>query len=179
MTIFKTKRTLIREITTQDIEGFYNLQSNPVVMEMIPAAVMTMDECVDDIQRLIKEYNTPIQNRIMDIWVVEDIETKDFIGTCGLLYKTPIIDAQPIKTVELGYRYRQQFWGNGFGAEVCKGLIDYVFTQTNFQKIIADVSKTNLGSAAILKNNMNYIGESFNEEDQCQDLHFDLLKPVI
>lgn len=178
MTIFKTKRTQIREITATDIEGFYDLQSNPVVMDMIPSAVMTMEECVADIQRLIKEYNTPIQNRIMDIWVVEDIKSKDFIGTCGLLYKSPTIDADPLRTVEIGYRYRQNFWGNGFGGEVCKGLIDYVFAKTNFEKIIADVAKANLGSSAILKNNMNFVGESFNEEDQCQDLHFDLLKPI-
>ena len=102
MTIFTTQRTTIRQITPQDIDGFYDLQSNPIVMDMIPAAVMTMDESVSDLKRLIKEYKTPADKRIMDIWVVEDIESGAFIGTCGLLYKTPFIDAQLIKTVEIG-----------------------------------------------------------------------------
>lgn len=44
-----------------------------------------------------------------------------------------------------------KYWGNGFGIEICKTLIDYGFTTLGLQRMIAGMYKANTASAAVSK----------------------------
>ena len=157
-TIFQTKRLIIRQMTSSDIDGFFDMQSSHAVMDMVPDKVMTMEGCVIDLAVRINNYTS--DSAEFDVWGVIDKQTNEFIGTCALVYKQK-------GGVEIGYRFREKFWGNGIATEVTQGLINYVFTKRSEKIIVADVSKLNLGSATVLEKFMTRQGESFNKEDNC------------
>ena len=165
--LFQTKRLTIRELIQSDIDGFFDMQSNKEAMDMVPDKVMSMDECIRDLKIRINNYSQ--DKKPFDVWAVIDKKSKDFVGTCAMVYEIP-------KGVEIGYRFRVRYWGNGIGSEVTEGLIKYIFEETNEDIIVADVSKFNIGSTKILEKFMTLVGESFNEKDNCQDLHFELRK---
>lgn len=165
--LFETNRLTIRELTQSDIDGFYDMQSSHTVMDMVPDKVMSMDACIKDLDIRINNYTA--DSNEFDVWAVIDNQTSEFTGTCALVYEQK-------GGVEIGYRFREKFWGKGIATEVTQGLIDYVFTNRTENLIVADVSKFNVGSTKILEKFMILVGESFNKEDNCQDLHFELKK---
>ena len=165
--LFLTKRLTIRELTPNDIDGFYDLQSNKTAMDMVPDKIMTFDACQRDLNIRIRNYNS--DQKEFDVWAVIDSKNNDFVGTCALVYLDD-------SNVEIGYRFREQYWGNGIGTEVAQGLINFVFTNRSEKRIVADVSQNNLGSTRILEKLMTKTGESFNKTDNCIDLHFELKK---
>ena len=150
-----------------DIDGFYDMQSSRKAMDMVPDKVMNLKECERDLAIRIANYTKT--DKPFDVWAVINSQTNEFVGTCAMVYTNQ-------NTVEIGYRFRVQFWGAGIGTEVTKGLIDYIFTHRTETKIIADVSQFNIGSTKILEKFMTKTGESFNEADNCVDLHFEVVK---
>ncbi len=166
-TLFETDRLLIRRLTTEDLDGFFDMQSSHAVMDMVPDKVMNMSQCVIDLNIRINNYELTTSE--FDVWAVIDKETSEFTGTCALVYNQK-------GGVEIGYRFREKHWGKGIASEVTKGLIQYVFTARKETIIVADVSKDNMGSTRVLNKYMTKVGESFNKEDNCQDLHFELRK---
>ena len=165
--LFQTTRLIVRQLNLNDIDGFYDMQSNKKVMEMVPDKVMSLNQCKRDLKIRISNYNQ--LKKPFDVWAVTNSTTNEFIGTTALVY----IDSN---TVEIGYRFREQFWGKGIGTEVVKGLINNVFNNRKENKIVADVSKFNIGSTKILEKFMTKTGESYKNFDKCIDLHFELKK---
>ena len=165
--LFETERLIIREMIPSDIDGFYDMQSSHAVMDMVPDTVMSMDECIHDLKIRINNYTQAVKE--FDVWGVIDKASNEFTGTCALVYEQK-------GGVEIGYRFCEKFWGKGIATEVTDGLINHVFTKRQETLIVADVSKDNLGSTKVLSKFMTKVGESFNKEDNCQDLHFELKK---
>ena len=167
ITLFETSRFTIRQLVDDDIKGFFDLQSNKKAMDMVPDKVMTLLESKTNLATRINNYTTTTKK--YDVWAVIEKTTSKFVGTCALVY---LNDSK----VEIGYRFIEQFWGKGVGTEVTKGLIDFVFNSRSETSIVADVSKFNIPSTKILEKFLVKVGESYNETDQCQDLHFELKK---
>ena len=165
--LFKTELFIVREMIDSDIDGFFDLQSNKKGMDMVPDKTMTFEESKKDLKIRIDNYKSKINT--FDVWAVINKNTTNFIGTCALIYDTTI-------SVEIGYRFREKYWGKGVATEITKGLVDYIFTQTNYQSITADVSKKNIGSTKVLQKFFTQVNEGFNEKDNCYDLNFELKK---
>jgi RimJ/RimL family protein N-acetyltransferase len=61
---------------------------------------------------------------------------------------------------ELGYRLKKSAWGKGIGTEVSRALIDWAWTQSNIQTIVAVYEAENTASLNImLKLGMTPMGE--------------------
>ena len=69
------------------------------------------------------------------------------IGECGYLKTKNSEKAE----LEIAYLIDHKYWGNGFGIEICKALIDYGFTRLGLQRMIAGMYKANTASAAVSK----------------------------
>jgi len=165
--LFKTKRFIIRQLLNSDLEGFADLQCNKKAMDMVPDKTMTLEEAKVDLDIRTTNYTTKVNN--FDVWAVIDIKTSEFIGTCAIIYGDP-------KGVEIGYRLREKHWNKGVATEVAKGLIDYIFTCTSDTTIIADVSKSNIGSVKVLQKFLTKVNEGFSEEYQTYDYNYELKK---
>jgi len=165
--LFTTERLIIRELQNSDLEGFADMQCNKVAMDMVPDKTMTFEEARKDLEIRATNYTTKINN--FDVWAIIDKDNDEFIGTCALIYGNP-------KGIEIGYRLREKHWNKGIATEVTKGLIDYVFTSTSQTTIIADVSRTNIGSVKVLQKFLTKVNEGFCEEDQTYDFNYELKK---
>ena len=58
----------------------------------------------------------------MQYWPTFDLNTKDFIGCCGL---RPI--SNDPKGCEIGFHLLPQFWHKGYASEAAEGAMTYCF----------------------------------------------------
>nr|WP_288205248.1 GNAT family N-acetyltransferase [uncultured Parabacteroides sp.] len=54
-----------------------------------------------------------------------------------------------LKKMEVGYIIDRMYWNNGYGTEVCQGLIDYAFSQLRCTEFIARMYDQNIGSIRV------------------------------
>ncbi|MBA6155509.1 GNAT family N-acetyltransferase [Tenacibaculum sp. S7007] len=153
--IFETKRLQVRKLQIADLKSFYELESNPNVLKYATGEPKNLKESEEDLLQLIKRYDNPDN----DFWIYTIERKKDnvFVGTVALIKDEEGND-------EIGYRFIEQFWGNGYATEICEGLIDYC-KSIGMEKIIGCVVDVNVASAKILKRfNFEEI-EKFVSED--------------
>ena len=139
--IFETKRLQVRKLQIADLKSFYELESNPNVLKYATGEPKNLKESEEDLLQLINRYDNPDN----DFWIytIECKEDNIFIGTVALIKDEEGND-------EIGYRFIEQFWGNGYATEICEGLIDYC-KSIGIKKIIGCVVDVNVASAKILK----------------------------
>ena len=165
--LFTTERFIIRQLLNSDIGGFADLQCNKTAMDMVPDKTMTLEEAKIDLDIRVNNYPTKVNN--FDVWAVIDKDNDEFIGTCAIVYGDP-------KGVEIGYRLREKHWNKGIATEVAKGLIDFIFSQTDHKTIIADVSKSNIGSVKVLQKFLTKVNEGYSEKYKTYDYNYELKK---
>lgn len=72
-------------------------------------------------------------------------ETHEFIGWAGLLY-LPEFDK-----VDIGYRFKKEYWGNGYATEAARAIIDHGFNVLGLDLIIAIALPENKASIRIME----------------------------
>ena len=163
--IFETSRLYVRKLEENDQGAFFELMSNPNVMNPIPQKVFDKAESISKLKELIlleKSSSTKI-------WCLCKKESNNLIGICGVLKNDDNED-------EIAYRIIETFWSNGYGTEIAKGLIDYCFVNLKSDLIAADVCINNVKSVKILNKYFTIKKEFFNEEDNCIDRRYILRK---
>ena len=163
--IFETERLAVRSFRESDKDLFFKMMSNPNVMNPIPQKVMTKSESDLKFEELRSAKNSSLQN----IWVLTEKERNEFIGLCGFLKNDEEED-------EIAYRLMERYWGNGYGTEIAKGLVEFGFTEMRSNKITADVNIANLKSVKILERFLNPAREFYNERDKCVDRRYAIYK---
>ena len=153
--IFETERLIIRRLVMSDLQSFHEMQSNPKVMQFADGEVKSLEEHQEELQDLINKYN--IKHNDFWIYAIENKQTNNFIGTVALVKDENDDD-------EIGYRFLEKYWKNGYGAEVCKGLVDYCKT-LNMNKLIGFVVDKNVASIKILEQNKFKKIHEFIDED--------------
>ncbi|MCG8575509.1 MAG: GNAT family N-acetyltransferase, partial [Flavobacteriales bacterium] len=103
------------------------------------------------------------------VWAVSIKGNSEFIGLVAFLTNDKEED-------EIGYRFREKFWGKGFGTEITKFIIAYGFNQLKMELITADVDSRNHRSVKILEKFFNLRETFFNEEDQTIDRRYEIDK---
>ncbi|PHR72231.1 MAG: GNAT family N-acetyltransferase [Lutibacter sp.] len=153
--IFETERLFVRKLAFTDFESFHEMQSNKNVMRFVRAKVMTYDDNKKDLKDVIEKYDNPTN----DFWIyaVERKSDSVFVGTIAFV--------KDKKDDEIGYRFLEKYWGNGYGTEIIQGMISYA-KKIKFPSLIAYVSPDNIGSEKIIKG-ANF---TFLESVLCEDL---------
>lgn len=153
--IYSTKRLLVRKLVPEDFLPFHIMQSNSNVMKFVRGKAMTYAENKEELPKLIGFYD----NEDNDFWIYAIIRKKDnvFLGTVALVKDENNND-------EIGYRFLEKYWGNGYGTEVFQGLIEYC-KSIHIEKIIACVAIENIASMKIIKNAGFHFLENFISDD--------------
>ncbi|CAM1363193.1 Protein N-acetyltransferase, RimJ/RimL family [Tenacibaculum sediminilitoris] len=153
--IFETKNLLIRKLQVVDIETFYELESNPKVLQYATGKPKNLEETKEDLEQLIARYT----NKENDFWIyaIERKSNNEFVGTVALVKDEEGND-------EIGYRFIERYWGNGFATELCEKLIQYC-KSIGMKKLIGCVVDENVASAKILER-FNFVAiEKFISDD--------------
>lgn len=159
MKIFaETERLLLREILLTDINGMYQLDSDPEVRRYVGKNhVTSMQQSVDAINLIRQQY---VENGI-GRWAIIDKKTFDFIGWTGLkLVKAEINNHT--NYYDLGYRLIQKYWGSGIATESAIASLEYAFNTLQIPEVFAIAECENIASNKILQKVGLHFIETFN-----------------
>ncbi len=154
--IYTTKRLIIRKLKATDIVSFHEMQANPNVMKYTDCPeVKTYDEDVKDLKNLINLYAKK-DNKFW-VWAVVRKEDNALLGIIALIPYDKDND-------EVGFRFLEKYWNNGYGFEALQGLLIYA-KKIGYKKLLAEVYAKNIGSEIILRK----AGFTFVKEYICKE----------
>ncbi|QTD38130.1 GNAT family N-acetyltransferase [Polaribacter batillariae] len=162
--IFETERLIVRKLIIDDLEGFHELESNSNVLKYATGEVKNFLDNKKELNDLLKKYDK--KNNNFWIYAVENKLRKEFVGTVALV-KDGADD-------EIGYRFLEKYWNNGFGLEICKGLISYC-KKLKKPKIIGYVVDNNIASAKILKKCNFIVVDEFVNDNNLKETKYQLI----
>ena len=157
-TKLNTERLILREILATDRDDLYEMDSDHQVPKFIfNQPVQSMEEIDNAIKYIQNQY---IENGI-GRWAVVSLDTNEMIGWCGLKLLTEPVNGR-VNVYDLGYRFKQRHWGNGYASEACNAIIDYAKNKLKLDSLIATVHPENTGSKNVLKKLGFNFGEQFD-----------------
>ena len=144
--VIETERLILRALQPKDAESLFLLDSNPNVhLYLGNNPVKSIGECSAYIEHIQSQY---IQNGIGRFAVVLK-QTNEVIGWSGLKFiREP--ENNHVNFYEIGYRLREEYWGQGYGFESAKAWLDYGFEEMNIKTMYASANIENIGSRKIL-----------------------------
>lgn len=165
MKIFaETERLILRELLPTDIEGMFELDSNPIVHRYLGnRPVKTKQETEVIIQSIIDQY----KDRGIGRWAAIEKSSGDFIGWSGLKLNTGEKDSLNGKQdfYDVGYRFIPRYWGKGYATESAIVALDYGFKEKQYKTIAGIALIDNIGSNKVLQK----IGLNYIEDFDCDD----------
>jgi ribosomal-protein-alanine N-acetyltransferase len=156
----QTERFNIRDIEESDLDGMFDLDSNPKVHKFLGnSPIKTLEEAKDMINNIRAQY----QKFGIGRWAIADKESDEFIGWTGFKREEKL---RPDRIyIDLGYRLREKFWGQGIATETALACLNYGFDTLNYDQIFACADINHTASNRVLqKIGLKYI-EDFEFED--------------
>jgi RimJ/RimL family protein N-acetyltransferase len=143
MTPLTTDHLIIRRFTEADIQPSYEMNLDAEVSRYTgDGGVVSKDE----IERRIREHVFGDYEKYgFGRWAVEWKSSGEFIGFCGLKY------LKDRDEIDLGYRFKSEFWGKGIATEAGRVTVDWGFKHLNPPYLMAMVLPENSGSIRVLQ----------------------------
>jgi RimJ/RimL family protein N-acetyltransferase len=152
----ETDRLILRPRTMADIESNMAMDMDPRVHRYIWGdSPPNWQAHREELIRRISCDWPPVGG----LWVVERKSDPGFIGWCGLfpLEKSGLI--------EIGYRYSQTAWGQGFATEAAGKVLDHGFRDLGLDPVVAVTHPDNMRSQHVLRKiGLRRIGMAFHYE---------------
>ena len=142
--ILTTPRLGLRRWLPADIPPFARMNQDPAVREYFPS-LMTFDESrasVRMIGRHFDEYG-------YGLYAVELLSTGEFIGFCG--FSHPGFDAWFTPCVEIGWRLRQEAWGQGYASEAAQACLSHGWATLGLTKVLSFTAVLNTRSERVMQ----------------------------
>jgi ribosomal-protein-alanine N-acetyltransferase len=160
----ETERLILRELLFSDLEGMFELESNPNVHVFVgKKPVKTEEETLERIKNVQQQYEDFGTGR----WAVILKETNEFLGWSGIKFITNEINNHK-DFYEIGYRFIERHWGKGYATESGKAFVEYAFKVMKVNALYAYADAANDNSRRILeKIGLSYVN-SFDYEDELQ-----------
>lgn len=141
-----TERLILRPITMEDAQDFYELDSNPKVHQYIGnQPVSSIAQSIEMIQSILKQYDEFGIGR----FAIMTKDTKEFVGWSGLKFEQEV--REDVNYYDLGYRLKEEFWGCGIATEAAIASLNFGFNELKLDEICAAADANNIGSNRILK----------------------------
>ncbi len=143
----ETERLIVREVLPEDVDGFFELDSNPNVHTYLGnRPIQTKEEARKGIEFIRQQY---IDNGI-GRWTMVEKATNSFVGWTGLKLMKETVNNH-INYYDLGYRLVEQHWGKGYATESAIASVNYGFEVLNLDKIYAVAAIGNTSSIKVLE----------------------------
>ena len=167
--MIETERLILRDWGEGDIEPFLRHTNTPVVMRWL-GGVKSEAERDEPIRRIMRWQ----EERGFTFWIVERKADGALLGFCGIkIADTP---GSPIEGEhEIGWRLREDAWGQGYAKEAAIASLDYAFTTLRADRVVAITFAPNEASWGL----MERIGMTRRPELDYDDARFPTLNPTI
>ncbi len=159
----ETDRLILREIRDSDLEGMFELDSNPNVHRYLGnRPISTRDESRKMIESIKQQY----AERGIGRWAVINKQNNEFLGWSGLRLNTEYNMNGFTEYYDVGYRFIERFWGNGFAQESGQAAIKYAFNIMKLPQLYATTELQNQASHnALLKLGLTYVEDFYFEQE--------------
>jgi RimJ/RimL family protein N-acetyltransferase len=136
------EQLILRQWRDSDLEPYAAMNADPEVMRYFPA-LMSKSESAASLERLRRS----IDERGWGLWAVE-IEGA-FAGFTGL--NSPNFSAPFMPCVEIGWRFRREFWGRGLAFRAAVEALRFGFESLKLAEIVAFAATTNARSRRLME----------------------------
>jgi len=140
-----TDRLIIREVTWDDLDSIFILESSPEVDEFNTLGIPDDKNVTrEHLRPFIRDQKAKVRKKYC--WSIHFQATEKFIGLAGMT-----LTADRFKMGEIWYNLMPSHWGNGYATEVAKRLIRFGFEDLNLHRIEAGVATENKRSIKVLE----------------------------
>jgi RimJ/RimL family protein N-acetyltransferase len=136
------RRVILRQWKESDLEPYAAMNADPEVMHYFPKP-LTREESALSMAR----HRARIEERGWGLWAVEVDGV--FAGFTGLA--EPKFAAHFTPCVEIGWRLRKEFWGQGIAFEATQQAMRYAFAQLKLPQLVSFTATVNLRSRKLME----------------------------
>jgi len=167
--MIETARLILRDWREEDIASFLRHTNTGAVMRWL-GGVRSDAEQRESIGRLVRWQ----AERGFTFWVVERKADGELLGFCGL--KIADVGGSPIEhMIEIGWRLREDAWGQGYAKEAAVASLDFAFEALGADRVVAITFEGNAPSWGLMKR----LGMTRRPELHYDDERFPALGPTI
>ena len=168
--MIETERLRLRDWREEDIDPFIRHTNTEPVMRWL-GGVKPADEHRGIIRDRIMRWQ---RERGFTFWVVERKADGALLGFCGL--KLADTEGSPIEgEYEVGWRLREDAWGQGYAKEAAIASLDHAFGPLGAERVVAVTYKENAPSWGL----MERLGMKRREDLDFDDPRYPELNPTI
>ncbi|MGX5499178.1 GNAT family N-acetyltransferase [Bacillus wiedmannii] len=159
----------LQEFTVKDAESIYKIANQPEIEKFLPDWKSTKEQRVNWVVNYEIPENkaflnavrttTNIDNHILRLGIFKKT-TNEFIGWCCTGMKVEL----PAPNREIMYAVSSEYHNNGYATQATKGLIGYLFENTNMDVLNAIALIKNVPSNKVIeKCGFTYLGQQMIE----------------
>ncbi|MGE1039672.1 GNAT family N-acetyltransferase [Bacillus wiedmannii] len=159
----------LQEFTVKDAESIYKIANQPDIEKFLPDWKSTKEQRVNWVTNYEIPENKAFLNAVRTTTNIDDHilrlgifkkTTNEFIGWCC----TGMKDELPAPNREIMYAVSSEYHNNGYATKATKGLIDYLFKNTNVDVLNAIALINNAPSNKVIeKCRFTYLGQQMIE----------------
>ena len=167
--MIETERLILRDWREDDIGPFLRHTNTPAVMRWLGGVRSEADQ-QEAIARIMR-WQT---ERGFTFWAVQRKADGELLGFCGL--KIADTAGSPIEGMhEIGWRLREDVWGQGYAKEAAIASLDFAFGTLGADRVVAITFAPNEPSWGL----MERLGMTRRPELDYDDVRFPTLNPTI
>ena len=142
----QTERLILRDWREADIEPFITHTNTPAVMRWL-GGVWTREEAGNALRGRLMRWQV---ERGFTFWAVERKADGALLGFCGLkLADTPGTSIEGVH--EVGWRLREDAWGQGYAKEAAIASLDHAFEALAAPRVVAITFPQNVASWGLME----------------------------
>lgn len=156
--IINTERIGLRNWLEEDLNPFIDMNQDEQVMEFFPEKLSSSES-----ERFFRKVIPLIEERGYAWFAAEHLEDNAFMGFVGLSH--PSFEADFTPCLEIGWRLRSEFWGQGLATEAAQACLDFAWEDLKEKEVYSFTAVLNKRSEKVMqKIGMERVGE-FNHPD--------------
>ena len=169
-TVIETDRLRLRNWRDEDIEPFIRLTNTDNVMRWL-GGVLPAEQHRKTLRERPMRWQ---EERGFTFWVMERRSDGELLGFCGL--KIADGEGTPIAgEYEVGWRLREDAWGQGYAREAAQASLDFAFERLGAERVVAITFPGNEASWGL----MLRLGMTRRADLDHDDPRFPTLNPAI
>lgn len=150
MNIPNSLRLTYKLMGREDAESLFELDQDSEVMRYINGGKKTSRDDLENISIPRMESYTRAQHG-WGLWKVSVTRTNEFIGWVLVRPMDYFSDLPQLDNLEIGWRFKQSAWGQGFATEAAKQITLIIAKETKIKYVTAIADKENIGSISVMK----------------------------
>lgn len=142
--MIETERLLLRDWEKRDREPFARLNSDPRVMEFMPARLSPVESDL-----LVNRIERHFGKNGFGLYALELRQERAFIGFAG--FSIPAFEAHFTPCVEIGWRLSAEHWGRGLATEAAEAVVRHAFESLALDALVSFTVPANIRSRRVME----------------------------